>query len=185
MIFCQIKQRVRIAQKQPLMLADVASVTGADVPDMQLACPDAPGVWIVRAVAVADALSRRLPDEDIRMLGSDQCYVHRIPEARDRWWPVRTAIAVLVLLLGSALGLCWFHSDVDMVHAQERLFTLITGTELSDRSFITIPYVIGVVAGVIIFYALPGRREITPMEVKLVDYQEDMERARGREINEQ
>lgn len=185
MIFCQVKQRVRIAQKQPLMLADVAAVNGADMPAIRLTCPDHPGVWIIRAVDVADALSRRMPEEDIRMLGSDQCYVHRIPEARDRWWPVRTAVAVLVLLLGSALGLCWFHSDVDMVHAQERLFTLMTGSALTDRRFITIPYVIGVVAGVVIFYALPGRKEITPMEVKLVDYQEDMERARGREVNEQ
>ena len=185
MIFCQLKQRVRMDQGMMLHLSDVAVVTGADVPPVQIACPDKPGVWIIRAADVAQALSRQLPEETITMLGGDQCYVHRMPKKRDRWQPLRTAAAFLVLMLGSALGLCWFHSDVDMVHAQSRLFTLMTGETLTDERFITIPYVIGVVAGVVIFYALPGRKEITPMEVKLVDYQEDMERARGREVDEQ
>ena len=118
------------------------------------------------------------------MLGSDVCYVHRMPRGGDRWRWLRAAAAFLILMLGSALGLCWFHSDVDMPQAQVRLFTMMTGAMPEDIRWITLPYIIGVVIGVAVFYALPGRREMTPMEVKLMDYEEDMERARGRSADD-
>ena len=185
MIFCQMRRRVRINIGQPLRLADAADVRG-DIPgEIRLACPDRTGFWIIRAVDVAAVLAKHVPAEEICMLGSDVCYVHRIPQGFDRWRWLRAAAAFLILMLGSALGLCWFHSDVDMPQAQVRLVTVLTGAPPEDIRWITIPYVFGVVIGVSAFYALPGRREMTPMEVKLMDYQEDMERARGRNADEE
>lgn len=184
MIFCQMRRRVRIGIGEPLRLSDAADVRG-DIPgEISLSCPDKTGIWIIRAVDVASALARHVPAEEICMLGSDVCYVHRIPQEKDRWRCLRAAAAFLILMLGSALGLCWFHSDVDMPQAQVRLFAMLTGAPPEDIRWITIPYVIGVVIGVSAFYALPGRRETTPMEVKLMDYQEDMERARGRSADD-
>ena len=184
MIFCQMRRRTRIACGQPVRLSDVADVLG-DIPgEIRLRCPECEGIWIVRAVDVAAVLTQHVPAEEISMLGSDVCYVHRMPRGGDRWRWLRAAAAFLILMLGSALGLCWFHSDVDMPQAQVRLFTMMTGAMPEDIRWITLPYIIGVVIGVAVFYALPGRREMTPMEVKLMDYEEDMERARGRSADD-
>jgi hypothetical protein len=35
---------------------------------------------------------------------------------------------------------------------------------------------------VAVFYALPSRKATTPLEVKLTEYQEDMEKTEGRDI---
>lgn len=184
MIFCQMRRRFSVQVGRPVRLQDVADVRGDGVPALQLHCPDEPGVWIIRAVDVASALEQHIPGEQISLLGSDVCYVHRLPAHGERLKSLRVCAAFFILMLGSALGLCWFHSDVDMPGAQLRLFELLTGALPSDPAMITVPYIVGVVLGVVTFYALPGRKEITPMEVKLMDYQEDMERARGRDTHE-
>ena len=90
--------------------------------------------------------------------------------------------ALLILLLGSALGLTWFHADVNMPQAQADVYAAITGAPPDDVRLITIPYCVGVALGVCVFYAIPFPHQTTPLEVKLTEYQEDMEKAEGKPI---
>lgn len=123
------------------------------------------------------------PQEDISLIGADVCYVHRIKaRGKDFLRPVRTAAALLILLLGSALGLTWFHADVNMPQAQADVYAAITGAPPDDVRLITIPYCVGVALGVCVFYAIPFPHQTTPLEVKLTEYQEDMEKAEGKPI---
>ena len=180
-MICQLKQRVRLQVQGQVTIDDVAVLY--DGPGrLPLQCPNRQGVWKIYAADVAQTLQRACPDVQVQMLGGDVCYVHRVNQSRYDWTKfLRIALAFLILLLGSALGLCWFHSDVGMPQAQASLYQALTGQEVSNQQLITIPYAVGVALGVIVFYALPGRKEITPMEVKLMDYEEDMERARGKD----
>ncbi len=182
-IYCQLRERAKLAMGDTLRLSDVADATAPpEAMSAVLDCPDQEGVWKVDALQCARALQRACGGEDVSMLGPDVCYVHRIRvQARDWTKWLRTAAAFLILLLGSALGLCWFHSDVDMPAAQTAVFQLLTGREISDPRLITVPYVIGVALGVAVFYALPSRRATTPLEVKLTEYQEDMEKTEGKD----
>lgn len=178
-----MRPRAKVNVGEPLRLGQVAQLSGGEsAASMVLPCPSGEGVWKVSAIQVAAALSRALPGEEISMLGGDTCYVHVVHANRpDPFRFLRTAAAFAIMLLGSALGLAWFHSDVDMPKAQAMVYSLLTGREPSDVRLITVPYIIGVVLGVAVFYALPGRRKVTPMEVKLTEYQEDMEKTEGRD----
>lgn len=148
-----------------------------------LFCPTSPGVYTLDAIAVAKALKKVFPQEDISLIGADVCYVHRIKaRGKDFLRPVRTAAALLILLLGSALGLTWFHADVNMPQAQADVYAAITGAPPDDVRLITIPYCVGVALGVCVFYAIPFPHQTTPLEVKLTEYQEDMEKAEGKPI---
>lgn len=127
--------------------------------------------------------SKSFPQEDISLIGAEVCYVHRIKaRGKDFLRPVRTAAALLILLLGSALGLTWFHADVNMPQAQADVYAAITGAPPDDVRLITIPYCVGVALGVCVFYAIPFPHQTTPLEVKLTEYQEDMEKAEGKPI---
>lgn len=184
MIYCQLHNRAKAVMGTPLRLKDAARVLaprGAD--DLTLPCPDQEGVWKLEAIAVAAALQERFPGEEVTLMGADVCYVHRIPPPRKHWLrPLRAAAAFLILLMGSALGLAWFHSDVDMPRAQYAVYEALTGQPPEDPRLITIPYCIGVALGVSVFYALPSRKATTPLEVKLTEYQEDMEKTEGKDI---
>lgn len=185
-IYCQLRERVTVPDTLPLELNRVADVTGmaGKCPRIVLPCPQKHGVWRVTALDVARALQAAFPQETLTLLGPEQCYVHRERvRQRDPLRPLRTAAAFAVLLFGSMLGLAWFHSDVDMPRAMEMLFTLIVGEAPADPRWITIPYIAGVALGVCVFYALPSKKAVTPLEVKLTEYQGDMEKTEARSIH--
>ena len=182
MIWCQLKPRVRI-EAGPVRVADVAQASlGGEV---TLNAPQQAGVWRITALEVARALSAAYPKEEITMLGPDCCFVHREGRRRpDRLRWLRGAAAFLILTAGSALGLCWFHADVNMPEAQLALFRAVTGAEPPHARWVTIPYAIGVAAGVAVFYALPGEKGVTPMEVRMAEYRADMEQTCARPVED-
>lgn len=171
---------------ETLRLGDVARTTAPpEAARLPLPCPGEEGVWKLSALSCAAALQNAYPQETISMLGAETCYVHRVHTARpDHWKWLRTAAAFIILLMGSALGLSWFHSDVDMPAAQMLVYRFLTGQEVSNPLLITVPYCIGVALGVAVFYALPSRKATTPLEVKLTEYQEDMEKTEGKDIHD-
>ena len=184
MIYVQLQNRAKVEMGQPFPLSAAAKVIGPKgAASIALPCPEEQGVWKLESIHVAKALQKAYPEEAITLLGADICYVHRVKAPhRDLTRPLRTAAAFLILCLGGALGLCWFHADVDMPRAQFAVYEALTGEEPPDTRLITIPYAVGVAAGVAVFYALPSRKATTPLEVKLTEYQEDMEKTEGRDI---
>lgn len=184
MICIQLVSRVMLDMGQPLLLGAAAHVEGPpSLRRLSLPCPQEEGVWRLEAIDVVRAIARQQPDAQITVLGSDVCYVHRVRAVGwDPLRPLRTAAAFLILLLGSALGLAWFHSDVDMPRAQFALYAAVTGREPASPLLITIPYVVGVMLGVAVFYALPGKGRTTPLEIRLNGYRADMEQAQARSM---
>ena len=186
MIYCQLRERCKVDITAELRLKDVAQVLteGSVSMEIPLHCPKKPGVWNVSALIVAAALKKACPQEDVTLLGPVDCAVHRVNASRkDPLKFLRVAAAFGILLLGSALGLAWFHSDVDMPKAQVMVYELIAGQPPSDKRLITIPYIIGVGLGVCVFYAIPRRNAVTPLEVKLTQYQSDQEKTEGKDAN--
>lgn len=184
MIYCQLRGRASVAQGQPLRLADVAGVSPASAADgLTLRCPDEAGVWRVTALDCARALQRAYPQRTVSVLGAGVCLVRRLPPPRrDRLRYLRTALAMLILFAGSALGMAWFHSDVDMPAAQLKVYRLITGREPSRPEMITVPYAVGVAAGAAAFYALLSPRAVTPLDVHFSRYRADTEQAESRDV---
>ncbi len=185
MIFVQVKNRAKVEMGQTLLLQDAARVIGPEeAQSMPLPCPDERGIWKLEAIRIAQLLHSAYPAEEITLMGTDVCYVHRVKAPhRDLTRPLRTLAAFLILALGGTLGLCWFHADVDMPKAQFAVYEAITGQDVRDGRLITIPYAIGVALGVAVFYALPSRKATTPLDVKLTEYQEDMEKTEGRDFD--
>ena len=184
MIYVQLQNRAKVEMGQTLHMGAAARLIAPEgAENLPLPCPDQQGVWKLEAIHVTRTLQEAYPEETITLLGADICYVHRIKAPhRDLTRPLRTAAAFLILCLGGALGLAWFHADVDMPRAQLSVYETLTGKEPSDHRLITIPYAVGVALGVAVFYALPSRSATTPLEVKLTEYQEDMEKTEGRDI---
>lgn len=185
MIYVQLSTRAKLEMGQKLRMRDVARLIGPEgAEDIRLPCPEERGIWKLTALHVTQALQAAYPTEAITFLGTDVSYVHRVKALRrDPTRPLRTAAAFLILCLGGTLGLCWFHADVDMPRAQIAVYEALTGAQPHDSRLITIPYAAGVALGVAVFYALPSRKATTPLEVKLTEYQSDMEQTEARDID--
>ena len=184
MIYCQLNPRAKASVGQTVRLSDVAEITDGGVLEaLTIPCPDRVGVWRLKAMTIIRLIQQTCPGEELTMLGAPACCIHRVrADHADPTHPLRTFAAFAILAIGSALGLAWFHSDVDMPGAMERVYALVTGQPLAQPRLITIPYIIGVALGVGVFYAIPFPKEVTPLEVKLTEYQEKMESAEAEDI---
>lgn len=68
MIYVQLRARVKLAQGETLHVADAAKVLGSEkAGHCSLFCPTAPGVYTLDAIAVAKALKKVFPQEDISL----------------------------------------------------------------------------------------------------------------------
>lgn len=184
MRYCRLLDRVTVETGQTLRLGEVLRSPGMNLQDICIPCPDEPGVWKLHALDAVTLLRQAYPQEEFAMLGAEVCYIHRIPARHaDPFRPLRTIAAFALLLIGSALGLAWFHSDVDMPRAMELVYTLLTGQAVTDVRLITWPYILGVALGVAVFYdVVPTKKAVTPLEIKLSEYQSDMEKAEGKDL---
>ncbi len=182
MLYLQLKARAQIRPGEQLLLrhiADALDSEGGKLMDLPVECVKKEGVWRLPAMAAVKAV---LPvTSQITLLGPSECFVHIVPEEKqNRLRPLRTALAFLILMVGSALAITWFHSDVNMLDAQQALFHLITGRQPENPWLITVPYALGVFLGVSMFYALFSRkRTVAPLDIKLEEYRQSAEQVSG------
>ena len=182
MLYLQLRARATLKPGEQLLVrhvADARDTEGARVMDLPVECPARPGVWRLPMMAVIKAVTPVCPQ--VTVMGPSECFVHIVPPAkRNRTHPLRVLFAFLLLMLGSALAITWFHADVNMLSAQQSLYRLITGHEAESVALITVPYALGVFLGVALFYALLGKhRTVAPLEIKLEEYRKSAEQATG------
>ena len=76
---------------------------------------------------------------------------------------------------GAAMGITFFHADVNMLDAQQALVSALGGGELTPVE-LAIPYSIGVFVGIGAFFLLGGKSK-SPLALKLRDYRKQLEQA--------
>ena len=182
MLYLQLKARATVKPGEQFLvrhIADALDAQGAPVMDMPVECSKNEGVWRLPAMALVKAVLPVCPD--MAVLGPSECFVHIVPEnKRNRTHALRTGLAFLILMAGSALAITWFHADVNMMDAQQSLYRLITGRQAENPWLITAPYAVGVFLGVSLYYALLGRRRtVAPLEIKLEEYRQSAEQVSG------
>lgn len=183
MIYVQLKERAVLQPGEKVCLHHVADVFGEEsksLLDLPVECPTSSGIWRLPALSVVKALQPIR--QEMTLLGPSECFVHIIQDQqRDRTHLIRTFFAFLLLMIGSAFAITWFHADVNMAQAQQSIYRLITGHAAANENLLVIPYSIGIFFGVMLFYALIGRKgTISPLEIKSSEYQASLEKEMGK-----
>lgn len=185
MLYVQVKGRAVIRPGDALTVGHLALVADengkpcADALALPVPCPHKEGVWTLPAIAVVNALAPL--KKRLALMGETECFVHVVPEdKRNRTHPLRAAAAFILLLVGSAMAITWFHADVNMLGAQKDLYRFLTGGDPQNMLLIVLPYAAGVGLGVALFYSLIGRKKtISPLDIQLDKYRKDAEETAG------
>ncbi len=182
MLYLQLKERVILLPGQRLTVGDLADGVGegaAEAMKQPVRCRLNTGVWRLPAAALVQAV---LPVcGQVTTLGPAEVMVHVQAEKKRAAGGLRAAAAFMLLFLGSALAITWFHADVGMREAQSAFFRLLAGREPSNPWLMTVPYALGVGLGVSFYYALlPGKKTVSPLEVKLAEYKQKTEQQAAR-----
>lgn len=129
----------------------------------------------VDAVEVAARIGGLRPQAHIELLGSGEVFVSRRDHRRGPLaWVMKVGL-ILLLFGGAALGMTFFHADVNMLDAQRAICSMFGGGEATPLQLAT-PYSLGVLAGVGGFFLLGGRGK-SPLALKLQGYRKQLEQA--------
>lgn len=184
MIYIRMKQNAECAAKGEITVADIADVlcdASADVNGLSVPLPQRPGVYATDAMDVVQSVKRAYPKESIVLLGTSSGLLIRKEKKRVRFLNLRKILAFVILLVGSALAIMWFHADVNMLDAQRELYTRLTGRTQPGAWLLAAPYALGVGLGAAISFSLFGKRRVSPMDVKLSQYRDALLSIRAQE----
>lgn len=92
-------------------------------------------------------------------------------------------VVSLIMFFGAGLSIIYFHEDVNMVNALDRLYFMFTGIDNQNTYAMNIPYSIGLGVGMIGFFKRVSgksasrrrRKEPGPMDLELLQYDNQVE----------
>lgn len=96
---------------------------------------------------------------------------------------VKVLMVSLIMFFGAGLSIIYFHEDVNMVNALDRLYFMFTGIDNQNTYAMNMPYSIGLGVGMIGFFKrISGRsksrrrkKEPGPMDLELLQYDNQVE----------
>ncbi len=85
----------------------------------------------------------------------------------------------LLLFVGAALAIIYFHEDVSMQQVHQRLYYMVTGESNKKPLLFQIPYSLGLGLGMILFFNHVFQKRIneepSPLEVEMFQYQQSLD----------
>jgi len=91
---------------------------------------------------------------------------------------LKVAFAFVLLFVGSALAIMYFHADVNMNHAHEMVYYLISGERVNRPYLLSVSYSIGIGIGIAVFFNvfnIKGKRNNPgPLELELFEGEKEL-----------
>lgn len=87
----------------------------------------------------------------------------------------KVTFAAILLFVGSALAIIYFHSDVQMNKAHELVYFLLTGKKVERPLLMSVSYSIGIALGIAIFFDVFNlkKKKVKPGPLELELFQSD------------
>lgn len=137
----------------------------------------------ITTIEIAEILTSKFSDIEIQFYGADKIILEiKSRENMNSLLQIGKLIFVCItLFFGAALGIMYFHEDVNMTDALERLYFTFIGEHKENPLIMNIPYSIGLGVGMLTFFirimssSKRRRMEPGPMDVELYLYDKDLE----------
>ncbi|HHY82346.1 MAG TPA: hypothetical protein GX505_06665 [Clostridiales bacterium] len=140
------------------------------------------------AVQIVQLIQQEVPGIAVIPIGESSALYE--PKQRSKENPVllflRVAFSMVLLFIGAALAIMYFHSDVDMNKAHQIIYYFITGEKVDNPVLFTVSYSLGIGMGIAIFLDIfakmknkenpgPLELEMHQSEKELREYLRDQE----------
>lgn len=133
---------------------------------------------VIDVMKIIEIIRRKAAHIQINLLGSGQTLVEIIYEKK-KVHPVFFGLVWLLLFIGAALAIIYFHEDVSMQQVHQRLYYMITGEFNAQPLLFQIPYSVGLGLGMVLFFNHVFQKRIneepSPLEVEMFQYQQSLD----------
>ncbi|MCU5652629.1 stage V sporulation protein AA [Bacillus mycoides] len=184
-IYIKMRNRLKVSPTYEVKLSDVAQLAGDSfvVESLQneivykITAHDKTHV-VIDVMKVIEIIQQKAAHIQINLLGSGQTLVEIIYEKK-KVHPVFFGLVWLLLFIGAALAIIYFHEDVSMQQVHQRLYYMITGEFKAQPLLFQIPYSLGLGLGMVLFFNHVFQKRIneepSPLEVEMFQYQQSLD----------
>ncbi|VXB29175.1 stage V sporulation protein AA [Bacillus mycoides] len=184
-IYIKMRNRLKVSPTYEVKLSDVAQLAGDSfiVELLQneivynITAHDKTHV-VIDVMKVIEIIQQKASHVQINLLGSGQTLVEIIYEKK-KVHPVFFGLVWLLLFIGAALAIIYFHEDVSMQQVHQRLYYMITGEFKEQPLLFQVPYSVGLGLGMVLFFNHVFQKRIneepSPLEVEMFQYQQSLD----------
>lgn len=180
-----MRNRLKVSPTYEVKLGDVAQLAGdSSVVELlqneivyKITAHDKTHV-VIDVMKVIEIIQQKASHVQINLLGSGQTLVEIIYEKK-KAHPIFFGLVWLLLFVGAALAIIYFHEDVSMQQVHQRLYYMITGEFNAQPLLFQIPYSLGLGLGMVLFFNHVFQKRIneepSPLEVEMFQYQQSLD----------
>ena len=180
-----MRNRLKVSPTYEVKLGDVAQLAGdSSVVELlqneivyKITAHDKTHV-VIDVMKVIEITQQKASHVQINLLGSGQTLVEIIYEKK-KTHPIFFGLVWLLLFIGAALAIIYFHEDVSMQQVHQRLYYMITGEFNAQPLLFQIPYSLGLGLGMVLFFNHVFQKRIneepSPLEVEMFQYQQSLD----------
>ncbi|CRG01210.1 stage V sporulation protein AA [Bacillus thuringiensis] len=180
-----MRNRLKVSPTYEVKLGDVAQLAGdSSVVELlqneivyKITAHDKTHV-VIDVMKVIEIIQQKASHLQINLLGSGQTLVEIIYEKK-KAHPIFFGLVWLLLFIGAALAIIYFHEDVSMQQVHQRLYYMITGEFNAQPLLFQIPYSLGLGLGMVLFFNHVFQKRIneepSPLEVEMFQYQQSLD----------
>ena len=180
-----MRNRLKVSPTYEVKLGDVAQLAGdSSVVELlqneivyKITAHDKTHV-VIDVMKVIEIIQQKASHLQINLLGSGQTLVEIIYEKK-KTHPIFFGLVWLLLFIGAALAIIYFHEDVSMQQVHQRLYYMITGEFNAQPLLFQIPYSVGLGLGMVLFFNHVFQKRIneepSPLEVEMFQYQQSLD----------
>jgi len=180
-----MRNRLKVSPSYEVKLGDVAQLAGdAFVVEAlqneivyKITAHDKTHV-VIDVMKIIEIIEKKAAHIQINLLGSGQTLVEIIYEKK-KVQPVFFGLVWLLLFIGAALAIIYFHEDVSMQQVHQRLYYMITGEFKEQPLLFQVPYSVGLGLGMVLFFNHVFQKRIneepSPLEVEMFQYQQALD----------
>jgi len=187
-VFLQIEPKIRVLPGQSVRIKDIASIFCEDkekeekIKDIKVyKVADNLKSEVLSIIEVINSMHKTIENIDVVILGNSEILLNvNVDKSENTILNIlKVSIVSIILFLGSALAIIYFHEDVGMESALRNIYHIVTGIE-SDRPLILfIPYSIGIGIGMATFFnhvlKKKWKKEPSPLEVEMYLYDKSID----------
>lgn len=139
--------------------------------------------FLINFNEIAKKIVERYPNVDISPLGPTEVLLEfKSQEESNKLFQLfKISFVSIILFFGAALGIIYFHEDVNMKETLAKMYFTFSGEKVENPLIMNIPYSLGLAIGVITFFkrvpskSVRRRKEPGPLDIELYLYDQDME----------
>ena len=189
-IYLRAYKRKTVEAQKWVTIGEIADVAAppevkAKVDTMKIFCvpePDVKGKYIVTIIEIINRIWKEYPKADIQSVGDSDTVIEYQPKPtkpKDLWEWMKVLGVCTIVFAGACIAIMTYNTDTSLGKTFIILNHMFTGEEVEQPLLLTIPYSIGISAGILVFFNHMGFRKITedptPMQVEMKKYELDVE----------